>query len=280
MPTWLLSGVPRSGTSLCCRLAGRLPGTVALNEPLGAELDGVAGRAEAVDRIARFLDDVRRRALAEGRAPSLQVDGRLDDAVVAAAPGANGLRPRRAMRGEIRVGPLAADFVLLAKHNALFAALLPELGERLPVLALVRNPVAALASWRTADLPVARGRIPAGERFDPALARRLDAEPDAAARQAAVLDWFFARFRAHLPPAGILRYEDVVASGGRVLFRALGFPDAPAVPLGNRNASPAYRPAGIARAAAALRAADGAWRHFYGAADLAAAADAIGAGRR
>ena len=30
MRTWLLAGVPRSGTSLCCRLAGRLPGTVAL----------------------------------------------------------------------------------------------------------------------------------------------------------------------------------------------------------------------------------------------------------
>ena len=28
--TWLLSGVPRSGTSLCCRLAGALPNPVAL----------------------------------------------------------------------------------------------------------------------------------------------------------------------------------------------------------------------------------------------------------
>ena len=32
--TWLLSGVPRSGTSLCCRLAGDLPDVVALSEPI------------------------------------------------------------------------------------------------------------------------------------------------------------------------------------------------------------------------------------------------------
>ena len=32
--TWLLSGIPRSGTSLCCRLAGELTDTVALSEPI------------------------------------------------------------------------------------------------------------------------------------------------------------------------------------------------------------------------------------------------------
>ena len=35
--TWLLSGVPRSGTSLCCRLAGALPDTVTLSEPIRRE---------------------------------------------------------------------------------------------------------------------------------------------------------------------------------------------------------------------------------------------------
>ena len=280
METWLLSGVPRSGTSLCCRLAGRLPGVAALNEPIGAELDGVADRTDAVERVERFLDRVRFRAVVDGRAPSLQVDGRLDDAVVAAAPGADGLRPRRASRGVIAVGPLDADFLLLAKHNALFAALLPELGARLPVLALVRNPVAVLASWRTADLPVARGRIPGGERFDPALAAALDAEPDTLARQVAILDWFFARYRAHVPRARVLRYEDVVAGGGELLFRALGVPDAPAEALENRNANPAYGPADADCLVAALRAGDGAWRDFYDAGDLMAAAEAILAGRR
>lgn len=60
--------------------------------------------------------------------------------------------------------------------------------------------------------------------------------------------------------------------------RALGVPDAPAEPLGSRNANVLY---GAADAAlAALLAGGGAWRGFYDAADLAAAAEAIRAGRR
>ena len=266
--------MPRSGTSLCCRLVGERPGAAALNEPLGTELDGTADRAAAVAEIGGFLERVRSRALEERRVPSLQVNGRLDDAVVAAAAADNGLRPRRAVRGDVATGALDADFLLLAKHNALFAALLPELAERHPFLALVRNPVAVLASWRTADLPVARGRIPAGERFDPVLARRLDAEPGTLARQVAVLDWFFARYRDHLPARRILRYEDVAASAGGVLFRALGLrSEAPAEPLANRNANPLYRDAG--RIASALDASGGAWRDFYAPGELAAAAAAL-----
>ena len=271
MRTWLLSGVPRSGTSLCCRLVGERPGTVALNEPLGTELDGIADRAAAVAEIGRFLERVRSRALEEGHVPSLQVNGLLDDAVVAAAARGDGLRPRRAFRSDVATGTLDAEFLLLAKHNALFAALLPELAEHHPILGLVRNPVAVLASWRTADLPVARGRIPAGERFDPALARRLDAEPCALARQVAVLDWFFARYRDHLPAHRILRYEDVTASDGGVLFRALGLHgDDPAEPLADRNANPVYGDA--ERIISALDAFCGAWRDFYAPGELTAAA--------
>ena len=33
-------------------------------------------------------------------------------------------------------------------------------------------------------------------------------------RQLIALDWLFARFQAHVPPENILRYEDLVESGG------------------------------------------------------------------
>ena len=86
----------------------------------------------------------------------------------------------------------------------------------------MRNPLAVLASWQTVDLPVHRGRIPAGEALDRDLHRALEREPAVLGRQLVVLDWFFGRFHAHLDPANILRYEDVVESGGRALFRRLG----------------------------------------------------------
>ena len=255
---------------------------VALSEPIPPRAFGAAaGPAAACGFVRRFADAARARVLADGRAPSLQVDGRLDDGRVADLPGPDGLRVPVGGLGEIAAGrELDPDFTLLIKHNALFAALLEPLAAAFPVLALVRNPVAVLASWATVDLPARRGRAPMAERFDADLARDLDAAPVVLWRRVALLEWFFARFASHLPPERILRYEDVVAEGGRPLFRALGVPDAAPEPLGNRNANALYGAAGTDAALALLLSGEGAWRRFYAPADLEAAADAIRAGAR
>ena len=78
--TSLLSRIPRSGTSLCCYLAGELPDVVALCEPIrfGA-YGGMDGAEGAAARIPDFVEEARQRILAEHRAPSVQVGERLDD---------------------------------------------------------------------------------------------------------------------------------------------------------------------------------------------------------
>ena len=185
--------------------------------------------------------------------------------------------PRRTR--EIRLDkPLSDDFLLLIKHNALFAALLGPLAGTFPTLGLVRNPVAVLASWQTVDLPVRQGRVPMGERFDPLLARTLDDEPDTLRRQVRVLDWFFARFRDHLPPERVLRYEDLVASGGLSLFRRLDITARPEL-LESRNANVLYDAATVNRILAAVQAAGGAWSAWYARWDCEQAAAAIRAAR-
>ena len=279
--TWLLSGVPRSGTSLCCRLADGAPDTVALSEPIDSgTFDGMEDAEEAGARIRDFAEATRRRILRERTARSVQVDGRLDDDRVTAARGAAGLRKPRGGPGTLRVEkPLSAGFKLLIKHNALFAALLGTLAQTFPVVALVRNPVAVLASWQTVDLPVQRGRVPAGERFDAGLRRRLDGESAALQRQLVVLDWFFARFRTHLPRERVLRYEDLVASGGRTLFRHLQADSVAPQTLRSRNANVLYESAMVDALLAAILEEDGAWRSHYSEADCREAAAAIRAHR-
>ena len=263
--TWLLCGVPRSGSSLCCRLAGGAPDTVALSEPIEPGTFAAAdGPADACARIRGFAAATRDELLTTGRAASVQVDGRLDDDRVAEAPNAAGLRAPRGGPGEIQVDkPLSADFLLLVKHNALFAALLDGLAEGFPTLGLVRNPVAVLASWQTVDLPVREGRVPMGERFDPELAGALDAQTDTLRRQVRVLDWFFARFRDCLTPDRVVRYEDVVASGGVALFRRLGM-TARAEALENRNANALYARSSVEAILSAVQSTDGAWVGWYG----------------
>lgn len=274
--TWLLTGIPRSGSSLACRLAGELPDVVALSEPMPrTEFAGLTTSSEACARIQGFVADTRRVVERERRAPSLQVAGRLDDNVVSARS-EGGLRRRQAQQGEIEIGkPLSARFTLLVKHNALFAALLGELTASFPCVALVRNPLVVLASWQTVDLPVNRGRIPAGEQFDGDLRNGLDRSPDALGRQLAILNWFFARYDDNLPDERIVRYEDLIASGGGALFRLLGQPETARRPLASRNDGALYRGADVGKLLAALLDTGGAWTRFYTRADCETVAERL-----
>ena len=192
----------------------------------------------------------------------------------------DGLRQTQGGQGEILIdSALSGEFTLLIKHNALFAALLPGLVSTATCLALVRNPLAVLASWQTVDLPIHQGRIPAGEQYDPELHRALDKEDDVLRRQVVVLNWFFDRYRTHLEPRSILRYEDVVATCGRTLFDRLGSGDAPSVPLENRNGNRAYAGADVGRLLATLVSESGAWSAFYTVADCERVADMIRSAR-
>ena len=276
-PTWLLSGIPRSGTTLCCRLADELPDFVALSEPIGRDLSGTASSAdEACALIADFAARTRVRALREGVVPTAHVGGRLDD-LVARTASAGGRREPRVERGDIAVGRrLTPTFGLLVKHNALFAALLAGLSRSFRCMAIVRNPVAVLASWQTVALPVGRGRLPAGEQFDAALRADLDREPDVLKRQVRILNWFCRQYRLHVPASRIVRYEELIATGGGALYRVLGHNGAAPLPLASRNDNAAYDAVSGERLVAALLDAGGAWKSFYAAADCAAAADAIG----
>ena len=210
----------------------------------------------------------------------MQVDGSLDDNMVAARPPEGGLRKRQVGRGEIEVRkPLSAGFTLIIKHNALFAALLSRLTGSFSCLAVVRNPLAVLASWQTVDMPVHRGRIPAGEQFDRELQRVLGKEPHVLRRQITVLNWFFAAFRTHLKPHDIIRYEDLVSSGGLMLYRLIGRGGTQPVSLENRNGNRFYSGSSPEVLLAALKKESGAWSEFYAASDCEEVADMIGSHR-
>jgi len=274
--TWLLTGIPRSGSSLACRLAGQLPDFVALSEPIARpEFAGLTMPSEGLATIERFDRQTRGRIATRRRARTIHVDGRLADNVVD-ADAVDGLRRRQVAQAEIDIDkPLSDGFSLLIKHNALFAALLPQLTASFRCIGLVRNPLAVLASWQTVDMPVNRGRIPAGEQFDPDLRASLDHDPDTLARQLTILNWFFAQYGDELAAEQILRYETLVANGGKALFGLLGHQNATRVPLTSRNDHAFYRDVDVDRLLAALLHRRGAWTRFYSRTDCEAVAERL-----
>ena len=257
-----------------------MPDTVALSEPFNAESLAVKMSRDpqrACVQIRSLVGEMRECILSEGRAPSVQVEGRLYDNIVASRPADSGLRERRGEWGLITIGKsLSSQFTLVIRKNALFTALLPHLTDFFPCVVVVRNPLATLASWQTVDLPVHRGRVPGAEPYDRDLRRILDQEPERLRRQVTVLNWFFGRYRAHLDLRHVIRYEDLIESGGSVLFRLLGRDDAESVALESRNDNALYRGVSAQTLLQALLETGGAWTHYYRPRDLEHAAAGIG----
>lgn len=270
----VLTGIPRGGTTLACRLLGEAADTLALFEPMPVtSLPNEPVSAAAA--VARYFSAVRERALREGRVPSKHRGGRVPDNPYGERASGQQQRPWLVEEGDIAVDkPLSAAFRLVIKHNAAFTALLPQLGERFAVVGIVRNPLAVLASWHSVDLPVSRGRLPAGEQLDPQLAQALAAQPDCLRRQILILDWFFERLQRWVPPSCLLRYEDVVASDGACLLRAVGaaVPKGAVARLRSRNANTQYAAADIRSLALALHEHAEASLRLYAAADVDALA--------
>lgn len=262
-----LTGMPRSGTTLACAILSRCMNTVALSEAMDVGLLPPDDRAAAVDMVQSFFDDSRAELLAQGTATSKHRDGRIPNNTFVGGPGA---RHSSEVRGKISVEPKPQPgFTLALKHNAAFAALLPELASRIETIALVRHPLAVICSWHSIDIFASDGRVPAAERLDAGLAQSLEEEPDRVERQLIVLDWFFGRFLAFLPSQRILRYEDIVASQGDALRRCAGVEGRQEAPLREKNANPDYARVDIAMLAERLAAKPGAWQALYPVATIA-----------
>jgi class 3 adenylate cyclase len=261
----ILTGIARSGTTLACVLLNRLARVVALNEPLSpAGLLGQPSRQAVADRVEEFFAAQRASLRQRGEAASRVRDGQIPDSPYLDEPAPDGRRRSAVKPGLVRVDKALGDeFLLVIKHPSCFTALLDVLVGRFHCVAIVRNPLAVLLSWHTTSGNWNQGRQPVAEAFDPMLRHRLDDEPCVLNRQLKMLQWSFGQYARYLPPDAVLRYEDIVASGGAAL--AVIDPAAAdlAQPLQNRNDNPIYGTADVGLFVGRLLAVDGPWRHWY-----------------
>lgn len=261
----ILTGIARSGTTLACTLLNRLPGCVALHEPMSPALLREAGsRAAAVDRIAGCFAAQRQTLLARGEAESRSIDGRIPDNPYGDAGGEGRLRRSIVRPGVVRFDkPLDPGFRLVIKHPSCFTALLDLLVDRFRCVAIVRHPLAVLLSWQTTAANWNDGRQPAAEAFDDDLRRRLDGIPDVLGRQLEMVGWSFRQYTRFLPSRAVVRYEDLVGSGGAALAAIDPAATTLRVPLEERNANPLYRGLDIDRLADRLAGEGTPWGPWY-----------------
>jgi hypothetical protein len=265
----VLTGTGRSGTTLVCYLLNKLPNTVALSEPIApGKFENYMPDQEAVcDQIGLYYRRMRRRARKEGVVISKHVGGVVPDNTKGTV---DGVRRRIAEKGEIILDKeLSAGFTLAIKQPGLFTALLPILAKRFPCYAVVRNPLAVMASVKSIQgrREKVRGRA-AVRRYDPNFLghrgkREANTPHDRLTTQFMRFDAYFDRYQKVLSRDQILRYEDIVNSGGRALKvihpAALELDE----PLESKNLNPLYDRKEMLRLGERLLQSEGAYWNFY-----------------
>lgn len=268
----VLTGLPRGGTTLACHLLNKLPDTVALHEPIPpGRFVGLESEETLLDEVEQFYGKMRRMIRRRGVAFSKRIkeqvtdhDYRPDLESELRRREASGKTRRKRSEKKVAIEKeVSRRFLLAIKQPGMFSGLLPVLTKRFSCYAIIRNPLPVLASWDSYDRSSREGRQPAAERYDEGLGLALDSIEDRIDRQLYLLSWFFERFERELPGEHVIRYEEIMTSGGKALSAitpaALDLNE----PLESRNLNPVYDRDNMLRVGERLLESEGAYWRFY-----------------
>jgi hypothetical protein len=235
----ILTGLPRSGTTLSCHLLNKLDNSVVLNEPVIA-IDSIE---TACQQITAFFEHNRQSILNQKQAMCFHVNDTVPDNIFGQHRNEQGLRIKlQTINREVMTitKNLTTDFTLCIKDNAKFSIVLDKLINDFACYAIIRNPLAVLASWNSVQAPVNTGYINAAEKLEPVLFKKLQAIPDKIDRQLMLLAWFFNQYNSILPKSHIIYYEDIINSSGKALTLIIPSANQLSDPLANKNANELY----------------------------------------
>lgn len=264
----ILTGPPRSGTTLTCFLLNKLEDTIALNEPMNLKM--FPSKLDGVRSTQQFFKEMRASLLEDGTALARQVGGRIPDNIFPVEASKEGdLRKNIASKGRIRFDKeLSPNFKLAIKHNAHFSFLLDLLVPHYACFVIVRNPLATIASWNTISAPVSRGNLNVLKTLDPDLHAQIDAIPDLIDRQVFLLHKLFSCYE-QLDAHNVIRYEDLVLTDGKCLSVFFEGANNLEESLMNKNQNSLYDENLIQKVKRKLLSSEGACWEFYDKDDVA-----------
>lgn len=264
MRNLLLAGIPRSGTTLACSRLNRLPDVAALPEPMDvsqfAKTTTPVGWARILDS---YFSKTRSIILKQGCATAKVGIADSEDNYFLPSSGSSLRQDVGAQRALTFRHIKSSRFTLIVKHPNAFSAMLQGLQGIYPIFAMIRNPLAVLASWNSIDAAFRTGHAPIAEAICGPLQVRLAHIANTPTRQLALLSWYFEQYQQFLPAERVIRYESMIASGGAALAALVPAAAALNEPLRNKNRNPAYAELDLRGLADRLLDSDGAYWSYY-----------------
>jgi hypothetical protein len=211
----LITGLPRSGTSLATAIIDGLESALALSEPQEPLriADKSDSPSEFAAELARFYDETRSSVLSNSAVTDLRDrNGQPVTDYLLRREGQ--IRNTSARQQLVRPG-LPRNFLLATKNNALYTSALPELVKTraVEIIAIIRNPIDLITSWANVPFPITRGALPEGEKYWPELGAIGNSRLSVVQKQAAIIQLFFARYEDSAPNIKVIRYEDLTRDG-------------------------------------------------------------------
>ncbi|WP_339609036.1 hypothetical protein [uncultured Planktosalinus sp.] len=208
----ILTGIPRSGTTLCCKILLEVENQIALNEPIAAHFFRSKLTPEKV--VKNAFATYRKQLLKNQAVPVRTKAGKITDNAYSTD---NKTRKLVLERTLVKFDKnVNSDFTLILKHCAEFTLILDQLDKKFECFAIVRNPLSVLASWHSVNVSVSRGKVSKAELLNPNFNNQLEKIKTLEDKQMFILNWYFLQF-SMLSPQNIIKYEDIITTQGRAL---------------------------------------------------------------
>jgi len=207
----LITGIPRSGTTLTTAIIDGLDDSLALSEPQ-SHVDLIE-KCDSADKYAESiyhdLIDVRA-TLLKGQ-PILDRRNSSGQAITNYFTRTEGKTVNQFKIMPIIKPNLSKNFLLASKHNAHYTAALPSILALtdLPILFVIRHPIPTILSWRSLQLPISKGRLPAGEKYWKELSDWVKSSQDTLRIQIGIYDLFCKRYLEYQNKIQLVRYEQL-----------------------------------------------------------------------
>ncbi|GGE00829.1 hypothetical protein [Planktosalinus lacus] len=255
----ILTGIPRSGTTLCCKILLEVENQIALNEPIAAHHFKSKLTPEKV--VKNAFATYRKQLLKNQAVPIRTRAGKITDNAYSTD---NKTRKKVLERTLVEFDKnLNSDFTLILKHCAEFTLILDKLVKSYECFAIVRNPLSVLASWHSVDVPVSEGRVYKSEILNSDFHIQLERIKSLKDKQIFILNWYFSQFTM-LPTQNIIKYEDIIASQGTELSIISGKDTFSKDTLSNHNKNSLYNKKAMASyLQMLLTCSEGAFLDFY-----------------
>lgn len=112
-----------------------------------------------------------------------------------------------------------ADRPFIVKANAQFTACLNELKriDEYILICVVRNPVSTIMSWRSLNIPVSHGNMKVAEKYDQNFKSDIKSRK-LLDKQVKIVEWFFKQYHMNRNNIILVKYEDLIEQTNETLF--------------------------------------------------------------